>query len=44
MTMMMDSASISETSVKYQTAWRNNPGESHLHIRSHDSLKSHYVL
>jgi hypothetical protein len=31
---MMEAASTSETSVNfYQTAWRNNPEDSHLHTR-----------
>jgi hypothetical protein len=29
--MMMEAASTSETSNFYQTAWRNNPENSHLH-------------
>jgi hypothetical protein len=40
-TLMMEAASSSETSVNfYQTAWRNNPEVSHLHARCHN-LKSH---
>jgi hypothetical protein len=33
--LMMELGSISETSVNlYQTAWRNNPEDSHLHIKT----------
>jgi hypothetical protein len=33
----------SETSViLYETAWRNNPEQCHLHIRSREDLKSHF--
>jgi hypothetical protein len=40
--LMMEAASISETSVSFcQTARRNNPEDSHLHTRRRESLKSH---
>jgi hypothetical protein len=26
----------------YQTTWRNNPEDIHLHIRRHENLKSHF--
>jgi hypothetical protein len=39
---MMEEASISETSVNfYQTTPRNNPEDSHLHIRRRENLKYH---
>jgi hypothetical protein len=39
--LMMEAASASETSVNfYQTTRRNNPGESHLHTRRRENLKS----
>jgi hypothetical protein len=39
---MMDAASTSETSVNfYQTTWRNNLEDSHLHTRRRENLKSH---
>jgi hypothetical protein len=28
----------------YQTAWRNNPEDSHFHILRHEKLKSHSVI
>jgi hypothetical protein len=38
----MAAASTSETLVTfYQTTQRNNPEDSHLHIRRHENLKSH---
>jgi hypothetical protein len=41
-TLMMEAASTSETSVNfYQTTWHNNPEDSHLHIHCHENLKSH---
>jgi hypothetical protein len=42
---MTEAASISETSVNfYQTTRRNNPEDSHLHIRRRENLKSHALL
>jgi hypothetical protein len=39
---LMMAASTSETPVNlYQTTWRNNPEDSHLHTRHHENLKSH---
>jgi hypothetical protein len=39
---MMEAASSSETSGNfYQTTRRNNPEDSHLHIRRRENLKSH---
>jgi hypothetical protein len=39
--LMMEAASTSETSVNfYQTTWRNNPEDSHLHTRRRENLKS----
>jgi hypothetical protein len=38
----MEAASISETSVNfYQTTWRNNPEDSHLHARRRENLITH---
>jgi hypothetical protein len=44
--MMMAVASTSETLVNfYQTTRRNNPEDSHLHIRRRENLKSRvYVV
>jgi hypothetical protein len=40
--LMMEAASISETSVNfYQTTRRNNPEDSHLLARRRENLKSH---
>jgi hypothetical protein len=40
--MMMEAASTSETSVNfYQTTWRNNPEDSHLHTRRRENLRFH---
>jgi hypothetical protein len=40
--LMMEAANTPETSVNfYQTARRNNPEDSHLHIRRRKNLKSH---
>jgi hypothetical protein len=40
--MMIEAASISEKSVNFnQTTRRNNPEDSHLHIRRRDNLKFH---
>jgi hypothetical protein len=40
--LMVESASTFEKSVKfYQTKWRNNPEDSHLHTRRLENLKSH---
>jgi hypothetical protein len=42
--LMMEAASISETLVNfYQTTRRNNPEDSHLHIRRRENLKSYRV-
>jgi hypothetical protein len=42
---MMEAVSTLETSVNfYQTTRRNNPEDSHLHTRSRDNLKYHYLL
>jgi hypothetical protein len=39
--LMMEAASISETSVNFlQTTQRNNPEDSHLHTRRCDNMKS----
>jgi receptor-type tyrosine-protein phosphatase gamma len=39
---MMEVARTSETSVNfYQTTWRNNPEDSHLHTRRRENMKSH---
>jgi hypothetical protein len=41
---MMKAASTYETSVNfYQTTWRNNSEDSHLHTRRCENLKSHLV-
>jgi hypothetical protein len=43
--LMMEAASMSETSVNfYQTARPNNPEDSHLHTRRRENLKSHLRL
>jgi hypothetical protein len=40
--LMMEAASTSEMSVNfYQTAWRNNPEDSHLYTCCHENIKSH---
>jgi hypothetical protein len=40
--LMIEEATISGTVVNiYQTTRRNNPEDSHLHIRRRESLKSH---
>jgi hypothetical protein len=42
--LMMEAASTSETSVNsYQTTWRNNPEDSHLHTRRRENLKFHVI-
>jgi hypothetical protein len=42
--LIMEAASTSETSVNfYQTIWRNNPGDIHLHTRRRDNLKSYFT-
>jgi hypothetical protein len=42
---MMKAASTSETLVNfYQTTWRYNPEDSHLHIRRRENLKSHCTI
>jgi hypothetical protein len=44
-TGMMEAASTSETSVSfYQTSRRYNPGDSHLHNRCRENLKSYITL
>jgi hypothetical protein len=43
-TLMMEAASTSETSVKFhQTTRRNNPEDSHLHTRRRENLKFHII-
>jgi hypothetical protein len=43
-TLMMEAASTSETSVNvHRTARRNNPEDSHLHTRLREELKSHQL-
>jgi hypothetical protein len=43
--LMMETASIAETSVNfYQTTRRNNPEDSHFHTRRRDNLNSHHLL
>jgi hypothetical protein len=43
--LIMEAASISETSVNfYHTTRRNNPEDSHLHTRRRKNLKSHHYL
>jgi hypothetical protein len=43
--VMMEAANTSETSVNfYQTTWRNNPEDSHLHTRRRENLKSHKII
>jgi uracil DNA glycosylase len=40
----MEAASTSEMLVNfYQTTRRNNPGDSHLHTRRRENLKSHLI-
>jgi hypothetical protein len=40
--LMMEAASTFETFVNFcQTSWRNNPGDSHLHTRRRENLKSY---
>jgi hypothetical protein len=42
MALMMEEARSSETLVNfYQTTWRYNPEDSHLHTNCHDNLKSY---
>jgi hypothetical protein len=39
----VEAANTSETSVNfYQTTRRNNPEDSHFHIRRRENLESHY--
>jgi hypothetical protein len=39
--MLMEAAGTSETSVNlYQTAWHNNPEDSHLYTHCHENLSS----
>jgi hypothetical protein len=43
-TLMMEAASTSETSVNfYQTTRRNIPEDSHLHTHRRENIKSHHV-
>jgi hypothetical protein len=45
MSMMMQAASTSETSVNfYHTTGSNNPEDSHLHTHCHENLKSHCLI
>jgi hypothetical protein len=40
--LIMEAANTSETSVNfYETAWHNNPEDSHLHPRRRENLKSY---
>jgi hypothetical protein len=40
--LMMEAVNTYETSANfYQITWRNAPGDSHLHIRRRENLKSH---
>jgi hypothetical protein len=40
----MEAANTSAMSVNfYQTTWRNNPEDSHLHIRRRENMKSHLL-
>jgi hypothetical protein len=42
--LMMEAASTSETSVNFhQTTRRNNPEDSHIHTRSRENQKSHFI-
>jgi hypothetical protein len=39
----METARTSETSVKmYQTTWRYNPKDGHIHTRNRENMKSHF--
>jgi hypothetical protein len=39
---IISTAGTSETSINlYQTTWRKNPEDSHLHTRRRENLKSH---
>jgi hypothetical protein len=43
--LIMEAASTSETSINYyQTTRRNSPGDSHLHTRRSENLKSHVLF
>jgi hypothetical protein len=43
-TLMMEAARTSETLVNfYQTTWRYNPEDSHLHTHHHKSLRSYNI-
>jgi hypothetical protein len=42
--LMMEAASTLETSVNYQTTWRYNPEDSHLHTRRRENLKSYKYI
>jgi hypothetical protein len=38
--LMMEAASASKTSINfYQTTWRNNPQDSHIHTHRRENLK-----
>jgi hypothetical protein len=40
--LMVEAENTSETSVNfYQTTRRNNPEDSHIHVRRRENLKSH---
>jgi hypothetical protein len=44
-TLMMEAASTSEMLINvYQIIWCNNPGDSHLHTRRCENLKSHNFI
>jgi hypothetical protein len=43
--LMMEAAGSSETVVNfYQTPWRNNPEDGHLHTHCRENLKSHICI
>jgi hypothetical protein len=41
--LMVEAANTSETSVNYQTTRRSIPEDSHLHTRRRENLKSHLI-
>jgi hypothetical protein len=41
---MMEQASTPETLVNYQTTRRDNPEDSHLHIRRCENLKYDFII
>jgi hypothetical protein len=42
---MMEEVSTSETSIIfYETVWRDNPEDNHLHTRRPENLKSHALI